>query len=244
MLKNGPRSSASSGECNSSRFMTPRLVQRLDFLDEICADKRVLHLGCADSPYTDEAIKSGTLLHARLSRTASSVTGLDGDVEGLEKLRRAGFDDLVVGDLEKLEEADLAKDYDVIVAGEIIEHLNNPGIFLNGVRSLMNPSTKLVVTTINAYCGMRSIYYSLTRGKGTHEPVHPDHVAYYSYSTLNLLLKRHALSVEDFLFYDIGTDHRKTTPWYLKVFNDVSVMFSRQLADGVIAVCTKEVEEV
>ncbi|MBX7060677.1 MAG: class I SAM-dependent methyltransferase [Pyrinomonadaceae bacterium] len=224
--------------------MTPRLVQRLDFLDEVCAGKRVLHLGCADSPYTDEAIAAGTLLHGRLSKVAASVTGLDGDIEGLEKLRRAGFDDLVVGDLEKLEDTGLENNFDVIVAGEIIEHLSNPGIFLNGVRSLMNPSTKLVVTTINAYCGMRSIYYSLTRGKGTHEPVHPDHVAYYSYSTLNLLLKRHALSVEDFLFYDMGTDHRKTTPWYLKVFNDVSVTFSRQLADGVIAVCTKEADGI
>jgi len=36
----------------------------------------------------------------------------------------------------------------------------------------------------------------------------------------------------------MGTDHRKTTPWYLKAFNDLSVMFSQQLADGVIAVCT------
>ncbi|MCZ2392196.1 MAG: class I SAM-dependent methyltransferase [Acidobacteria bacterium] len=224
--------------------MTPRMVQRLDFLDEICRGKRVLHLGCADSPYTDEAIKSGTLLHARLLRSASSVTGLDGDLEGLEKLKRAGYTDLVVGDLERLEESGLARDFDVIVAGEIIEHLNNPGIFLRGVRSLMNPSTKLVVTTINAYCGMRTIYYSLTRGKGTHEPVHPDHVAYYSYSTLSLLLKRHDLAVDDFLFYDMGIDHRKTTPWYLKVFNDVSVMFSRQLADGVIAVCRLKPEEV
>jgi len=223
--------------------MTPRLVQRLDFLDEVCAGKRVLHLGCADSPYTDEAIAAGTLLHGRLSKVAAKVTGLDGDVEGLGKLRSAGYDDLVVGDLEKLGEANLGTDFDVIVAGEIIEHLNNPGIFLEGVRTLMNPSTKLVVTTINAYCGMRAIYYSLTRGKGTHEPVHPDHVAYYSYSTLNLLLKRHDLAVDDFLFYDMGTDHRKTTPWYLKVFNDVSVAFSRQLADGVIAVCSKGQQE-
>ncbi|MBO0181221.1 hypothetical protein J0682_30075, partial [Vibrio parahaemolyticus] len=77
--------------------------------------------------------------------------------------------------------------FDVIVAGEIIEHLNNPGLFLSGVRRFMHRDSKLVITTINAYCAMRFFVYALRGRRGINEFVHPDHVAYYSYSTLRVL---------------------------------------------------------
>lgn len=217
--------------------MSIELVQRLDFLRSAAAGRHVLHLGCADSPYTDDAIRNGTLLHRVLAEAAAEIYGFDYDEAGLSKLRELGFDNLYFADLERLEDVPTDKTFDVIIAGEMIEHLNNPGLFLQGIKRFLKPDGQLVITTINAYGAMRFFRYSMTRGGGVNEPVHPDHVAYYSYSTLNLLLKRHNLDVTRFLFYDLGTDHRKTTPFIFKFLNDAGVRFSRQLADGVIAVC-------
>jgi SAM-dependent methyltransferase len=214
-----------------------QLVQRVEFIKGMCAGKKVLHLGCTNWPYTREAIENNMLLHFDLEKVAAELYGFDYDQQGLDVLAEAGTRNLYRADLEKLDEVDLHETFDVIVAGEMIEHLNNPGLFLKGVQRFMNPETQLIITTLNAYCGMRFAIYALRGKGGAVEPVHPDHVAYYSYSTLKLLVERQNLHIDEFLFYDIGSDHRQFNRWYVNMTNDICVWISPQLADGVIAVC-------
>ncbi len=214
-----------------------KLVQRLDFIRDACRGKRVLHLGCTNYPYTEDAIEKNMLLHFELEKIATEVTGFDYDQAGLDILARHGSTNLFKADLEKLEEVDCTDTFDVIVAGEMIEHLNNPGLFLDGIKRFMNAQTRLVITTINAYCALRFAVYGLRGKGGANEPVHPDHVAYYSYSTLKLLLERHDFAVEEFMFYDLGDEHRPHSRRIYNLINDIAVKISPQLADGVIAVC-------
>jgi SAM-dependent methyltransferase len=213
------------------------LVQRLEMLRSVCSGKKVLHLGCTNYPYTNDAISNNMLLHFDLEKRASLLYGFDFDQEGIDILGAHGTRNLFRADLEDLDKVALDETFDVIIAGEMIEHLNNPGLFLNGIKRFMRPDTQLVITTINAYCGMRFWMYGLRGKGGKNEPVHPDHTAYYSYSTLLLLLKRHSLSVERFCFYDQGKEHRPHSPGWVNFINDVSVRFAPQWADGVIAVC-------
>jgi SAM-dependent methyltransferase len=213
------------------------LVQRVEFIKEACRGRSVLHLGCTNWPYTHEALENNSLLHLELKDIAAELWGLDYDQEGLDVLKAKGVENLYRADLEKLEDLAIDRTFDVIVAGEMIEHLNNPGLFLQGIKRFMNTDTSLVITTVNAYCGFRMMYYALRGKGGVSEPVHPDHVAYYSYSTLSLLLKRAGLDVNRFLFYDLGDEHRAVAPWHTRLANDLCVGISRQLADGLIAVC-------
>lgn len=215
----------------------PPLVQRTEFLLSRCRGQSVLHLGCTNFPYTAPALASGSLLHARLLSVASRVVGLDADRDGLAELSRLGISDLHVADLERLDDVALDETFDVIVAGEIIEHLANPGLFLTGVRRFMRPTSQLIVTTVNAYCGLRFALYAVRGRGGVQEPVHPDHVAYYSQATLRRLLEQHGLRVDEQCFYDLGHEHRPHHPWYYSATNDLLVTLSTQLADGVIAVC-------
>ncbi len=209
-------------------------------MKNIARDKKVLHLGCTNYPFTNEAMERDMLLHFQLAEIASELYGFDYDQRGIDILESKGVKNLYRCDLEKLDEIGVDETFDVIIAGEMIEHLNNPGLFINGIKRFMNTDTNLVITTINAYCGMRFVHYFL-RGYGGHnEPVHPDHVAYYSFSTLTLLLKRSKLEVKDFLFYDLGEDHKKHSKWYFDLINYASVKFTPQLADGLIAVCGLE----
>ena len=217
------------------------LVQRLDIITEMCAGKRVLHLGCTNAPYTQEAIKSDMLLHFELEKIAADLWGIDADHAGLETLRAHGSKQVIFGDLERLDQVDLNQTFDIIVAGEIIEHLNNPGLFLGGVKRFMDSGAILLLTTINAYCGMRFLWYGVRGKRGRVEFVHPDHVAYYSYSTLKLLIERHGLRAQNFLFYDIGSEHRRHNRWFLNALNDVFVKLAPQWSDGVIVVCRLEI---
>lgn len=222
--------------------MTPEwnefdLVQRLDVVKTLAEGKSVLHLGCTNYPYTDEAIESDMLLHDSLEKVSSELYGFDQDMRGISILEKRGYKNLFQSDLEDLAAVDLDKTFDVIIAGEMIEHLTNPGLFLEGIKRFMNPETELIITTINAYCALRFCIYGMRGKKGENEPVHPDHVAYYSYKTLSLLLERHGIKQLKFLFYDLGSEHRPHNPWYYNIVNDVAVRISPQLADGVIAVC-------
>lgn len=218
-------------------FSKKNIVQRLALIEDLCVGKKVLHLGCTNHPYTREAIDYDMLLHFKLEKIASGLYGFDYDQEGINALLEHGSRNIFRADLEKLGDVDLVETFDIIVAGEMIEHLNNPGLFLNGIKRFMKSDTILLITTINAYCGFRFLQYGLRGKSGVNEPVHPDHVAYYSYSTLRLLLERHELHVEEFLFYDIGSEHRPHNRWYLNMINDICVRIAPQWSDGIIAIC-------
>ena len=214
-----------------------KLVQRLDQIQQISKDKSVLHLGCTNWPYTQDALDADMLLHTRLNETARELYGFDFDQEGIEALASSGFTNLYQADLQNLSAVELEKQFEVIIAGEMIEHLNNPGLFLEGIKRFMNGNSRLVLTTINAYAGMRFFVYGLRGKGGIAEPVHPDHVAYYSYSTLKLLIERHGFQIDEFMFYDIGLEHRPHNGRLRNFINDVCVRIAPQWADGVIAIC-------
>lgn len=215
------------------------LVQRIDFIKQRSAGRSVLHLGCTNHPYTQQSIDHGLLLHTDIGAVARELYGFDYDQEGIDTLAASGVGNLYQADLEKLDEVPLDRTFDVIIAGEMIEHLSNPGLFLKGIQRFMNPDTELVITTINAYGAHRFAMYGLRGNGGLNEPVHPDHVYYFSYKTLTHLIDRAGLDVPEFFYYDIGTEHRPHNPWYVNLANDVAVKVSRQLADGVIAVCKR-----
>ncbi len=214
------------------------MVDRVQFIKKACVGKKVLHLGCTDYPFTEEVIKNDMLLHFELGKVAKELYGFDFDERGIKILSDVGVENLYLSNLEKLEEVDLDETFDVIIAGEMIEHLSNPGLFLKGIQRFMNPKTNLLITTINAYCGMRMLTYGFCGRGGAHEPVHPDHVAYYSYSTLKVLIERENLRVNGFAFYNTGEEHRKLAAWKQKLANDISVLFARQWAEGIIAECS------
>jgi SAM-dependent methyltransferase len=215
----------------------PGLVHRVEIIKKMCEGRSVLHLGCTNYPYTSESLENGSLLHLELGKLCGELYGFDFDEEGIRVLSDSGVENLYRADLEVLEDVDLDRKFDVIIAGEMIEHLPNPGLFLRGIGRFMHEGSKLVITTINAYCAMRFFIYAVRGKGGLNEPVHPDHVAYYSFRTLRLLVEKEGLRVDEFFFYDLGKEHRPFNRKIYNLINDVSVWFSPQLSDGLIAVC-------
>jgi SAM-dependent methyltransferase len=216
------------------------LVQRVDHVTGLCVNRDVLHLGCTNWPYAAESDANGHLLHRTISAVASRCVGFDSDAAGISALEALGFTDLVVGDVERLDELKDIGQFDVVLAGEIIEHLGNPERFLTAAAAVLRPGGVLVVTTVNAYCAFRFVMYALRGKGGEQEPVHPDHVAYYSRSTLTLALNRTGWNVRDFRYYDMGREHRPFNSRWIRIVNDVAVRIAPHLGDGVIAVCARD----
>ena len=131
----------------------------------------MLHLGCTNWPYTAESDRAATLLHRQLAAGAGELWGLDGDAAGLAALRELGFDHLVLGDLEDLagaspldaDDAAALGRFDVVVAGEVLEHLGRPAALLEGLHPLLAPDGEVLVTVPNAYCAFRFASYAAGR---------------------------------------------------------------------------------
>ena len=172
-----------------------KVVDRIPEVLRLCRGRRVLHLGCADYPFTYQP--NDRFLHKQLSDVATELWGVDASPEGVAALRARGFSNLIVSDVERLDRRLLpAQPFDVIVAGELIEHLESPGGFLRLLRSIMGPQTELIVTTPNAPAFKLLLFSLLGR-----EKVHQEHHYYFSYFTIAQLLEKTGLRSKEIYYY-------------------------------------------
>ncbi len=168
-----------------------RFSSRVDFLCEICRGKRVLHLGCSSGQFIQDRIDRGSLLHGMLQKEAQTIYGIDLDIESLAFMRGLGFDNLYEGNAERLDELRLDETFDIVLAGDLIEHITRPGAMLDGIKRFMNPRTgQFVVSTPNAF----GLHFQMRRWLGKYTE-HPEHVCFYSPETLYHLLERHGYGV-------------------------------------------------
>lgn len=220
-------------------LMKAKVVDRCDYIVNRCRSKHVLHLGCTDWPYTETKRSNGALLHKRLYESASSLVGVDLDANGVACLQQLGYPDIYVDNAECLRHpAVCRRSYDVIVAGEIIEHLENPGNFLRSIQSLMTGQTEMILTTVNAYCLFRFFYYLMGL-----EEIHADHNYYFSPRVLCCLLERCGLDVVDFCYYRVGKEIRALNPKRIVWLDDLAMSIIPRVSDGVVAVVRRVEKE-
>lgn len=169
------------------RLPPATLVDRFEYLCGLAAGRRVVHIGFVDAGCQTLNQESGAWLHEHLAATASDLIGLDLDAIGVENARQRGYAAHVVDcrDVDAVRALGLAP-ADLVVAGEVIEHLDDPGSFLDGLHALVAPGGMLVVTTPNA-SGLVNAAALL----GNFEVQHPDHVVMYTCQTLDAMLTRH-----------------------------------------------------
>jgi methyltransferase family protein len=163
-----------------------RPVFRIPYLVEAVTGKAVLDLGAYDETALTKT-DTEYWLHGQLSRTARLVVGLDKS----DALPQGGIVTAPNSRILKLDFADLPTvtrqfDFDVVVGGELIEHLSDPLAFLGGLRADPALSDRtLIITTPNA-TALHNAGLALVRRESQHQ----DHLQIYSYKTLNTLFVR------------------------------------------------------
>ena len=160
------------------------------FFCEHARNKRVLDLGCVN--HNPENYKSKFWLHKALTAVASHCVGLDIYEPGVKYLRSVGFD-VIHGNAESF---NLGKRFDVISAGEIIEHLSNPSGMLECVRRHLFPSGVLLLSTPNPW-HWRFVVKSML---SPDVRPNPEHVAWYCKTTLKTLVARHDFVISEFAY--------------------------------------------
>ncbi len=176
------------------------LLFRQNKIVELCKNKSVLHLGFVHHDYFKDKVKADSWLHLKISKVANELLGLDilkSQIEMIEK--EFGFKS-IVADVTKLEKVNIKKKFDVIVCGELIEHIDNPGLMLDGIKKFMHKDSILIITTPNPWSKRRLSL--LKRGKDEFYWMNEEHVSWYSFMTLKNLLDRHGYEKVFYSFYD------------------------------------------
>jgi SAM-dependent methyltransferase len=187
---------ASSG-ASVHRPPRARLVDRIEFITSYVTAKSVIDLGFVDESRMVSKQAIGTWLHATVARNAFSAVGIDSDPDGVTLARELGYEAHAADCEDREALAGLGLEpADVVVAGELIEHLDQPGRFLEAITVLIKPTGTLLITTPNAL-SMTNFLGSLMR----REFVNPDHVSWFSWHTLRTLLGRHDWTIRDVAYY-------------------------------------------
>lgn len=126
---------------------------RIAFVEERCRGRRVLDVGCV--AHDVARMDSPMWLHGRVAAVASTCLGVDVLPEGVQTMRQLGYaaicHDLGTG-LGPV--AELAP-FDVVVAGELIEHVESLGMLFRLAGEVLPPGGSLILTTPNPYAPHR-----------------------------------------------------------------------------------------
>lgn len=161
----------------------------------------VLHVGCVGEG------KEKLLLHTTLCENlhGCDVYGVDINAEGLGELQRRGFK-VAVADAENMQ---LDRKFDTIFAGELIEHLPNPGRFLGSCRQMLKPGGKVVLSTPNPF----SVMYSTMYVKNFRRAFNAGHTLWMCPQTLEQMSRRAGYTMAEIVFVDNLSPQFVTSKW-------------------------------
>ena len=181
-----------------------KVVFRQVFIEKYVSGKTVLDLGSIEHNLYRENIKRNKWLFNKIHQNAKKAIGIDILTEAIDELRKDGYD-LRYGDVENMDKLHFDEKFDLIIAGELIEHLSNPGLFLNGIICHMSQDTELLISTPNAFGFIRFIDAIIRK-----ERTRPDHVAWHSVQTLKQLLEANGLAVRQIIFYSFLSGKKRS----------------------------------
>lgn len=163
---------------------------RWEFIRPHVANKKVLDVGPAELVGTVNRKKLDRWIHRKIEGVASHTVGLELNAEQVKVLREMGFN-ISHGDAEVFS---LGESFDVVVAGELIEHLSNPGSFLDHAKKHLLPDGKVLLTTPNRL-NILTVLQVIRTGKvpAYRKPI-AKHVFYLDEDSLTSLLKRHGFT--------------------------------------------------
>ena len=144
---------------------------REKIISELIKDKDVLDIGCVGQ--TNE-YKLWDIINGQVK----SLTGIDTE----------GSDDknIIQGNMETYS---FDRKFDVIIAGDVLEHVDNQGLFLDNVKKHLKENGVFILTTPNA------------KWPTVFVPNNPTHTSWHDRGTLKAILQRHNFVIINFRYY-------------------------------------------
>ena len=165
--------------------------------------KSVLDIGCyaeiKELIKNKEKEQDDGWIHGFLTKHSKHVTGIDIVKDKIDIMKKQGYDVYC----QNAENFKFNQKFDVIFAGDVIEHLSNPGLFLDRCRKHIKKDGWLIITTPNVF----SLNYKIggiIRLLNNDLEVHPEHTYFFSPTVIKTLFQRYDFEIKKIKFVNFN----------------------------------------
>ena len=155
--------------------------ERMKFIINYSKNKNVLNVGCADN-FT---------LHKEIGKVSNKLIGIDINKEKLDNFTKKNF----IVYKKNAESFSFNTKFDLIIAGELIEHLPNPGLFLKNSKKMLRQNGELIITTPNMTNIILFLWFIVSK-----KLQDSSHLAWYEEETLKVLLDKYNFEISKILY--------------------------------------------
>lgn len=177
-----------------------------EIVQEFCRGKEVLDLGCVQ--HDIEHSDTDTWLHKHVVEIAADTLGVDYLSDAVAILSQRGYK-VVQGDVT--EPLKINRCFDVIVVGNLIEHLSNFEGLMKNLNRLLKPNGVILISTANPFYSEQYFFSAFNNDI----IVNPEHTCWLDPITLDQLARRFNLETSEVRWVNEG--------WKLNsgvIFND------------------------
>ncbi len=177
---------------------------RTTFLRDIAREKNIIHVGFVDHDIDSiqKKINKNKWLHSVLDQVATRCFGVDILEDEVDFVRNnLGFDDVGVADITAaIPQQAKGTHWDYVMIPEVLEHIDNPVAFLNGIKKVWTGHAKKIVITVpNAFTPSN---YRFARRKV--EKINTDHRFWFTPYTLAKVVMQAGLRVDSIVMCHHG----------------------------------------
>lgn len=159
-----------------------RPISRFELISRYCRDKDVLDIGCVN--HNIENTEKDNWLHQKIREVAAFCMGLDLLDEEVRELQTKGYH-VICADITH--PVDIEERFDVIVLGNLIEHLSNfDGLFMN-IDRLLKSDGFVLISTANPFFS-EQYFYSAFKNDII---INPEHTCWMDPVALDQLIRRY-----------------------------------------------------
>lgn len=194
----------------------PLVYDRVAPIEGYIKGRSVLDCGCSGEDEEKE------IIHSRISALSRRCVGVEIDKTKAMEMQEKGFD-VRHGDVHSI---NLGEKFEVVYAGELLEHLQNPGLFLENMKRHLNENGVLVVTTPNFYFSSMLLRLLFKRDI----QINSGHVCWFDVKTLNNMLERNGFQPERIMYY-------QSSP---RILANLLAKLNHRMARGIIVVASKK----
>lgn len=168
------------------------LVNKLSFIKRKAKGKSVLDLGCVRHN-ADFALSDPNWLHKHIGFVASQVVGVDYLQKDVNILSERGYN-VVYGDVTA--PLNVHDKFDLIIAGDLIEHLTNFDGFISNLKNLLKDDGCIIISTPNPFYIDLFFFVALKRSY----IINPEHTCWIDPQALSQLLQRYNFVIDEIHF--------------------------------------------
>jgi len=173
-----------------------KIPSRIEEILKIVKDKTIVHVGCVDHlELIEKKIKTNKWLHEILVMNTKRCLGIDINKKGIEYLEnQLNYKEVVYANIIEDEIAEIKKNkWDFIFLGEILEHVDNPVLFLQAIKNkYQGIIDEIILTAPNAFAYNNFINLFMHT-----EHINSDHRYWFTPFTLAKVLGQANMTVKD-----------------------------------------------